>query len=61
MSVWRLELCQWFNKIFSYKIFSVSPNTGIDYCLHNRISLLITNVKGCVTITCSQPRKTDSD
>lgn len=61
MSVWRLELRQWFDKIFSYKIVSDIPKAGIEYCLHNRISLVITNIKGYVTITHSQPRKTNSD
>lgn len=61
MSVWRLELHQWFDKIFSYKVFSVIPNAGIEYCLHNRITLVITNIKGYITIRHGQPNKTHSD
>lgn len=57
MSVWRLKLRQ-FDKIFSYKISSVIPKAGIEYCLNNRIYLAVTNIKGYVTIPHSQPRKT---
>lgn len=60
MSIWRLKLHQWSNKIFSYKIFSDIPNAGIGYCLHNQIYLEITNINGYLTITHSQPRKSDS-
>lgn len=59
--VWRVELLQWFDKIFSHKIFSAISNTGIEYCLHNRISLVINNIKGYATITHSQLRKIRSD
>ena len=60
MSVWRLKLHQWSGKIFSYEIFSDIPNTGTGYCLHNRTYLGITNTKGFLTITHSQPRNSDS-
>lgn len=61
MSIWRLKLRQRSDKIFPYKIFSDVPNTGTEYCLHDRFCLEINNIKGYLTITHSQPRKSDLD